>query len=72
MSIRNMEPVASKACRECGGTGTLWDFDVDGGKVRIPCPGCQRPNRYEQARAELAREYGTDAQRHRIAARSVR
>lgn len=64
-----MEPVASKACRECGGTGTLWDFDFDLSKRRIPCPGCQRLN---PTRAQMAREFGTDRQRQTIRAGSLR
>lgn len=67
-SFPDNPPVVSRACRECGGRGTVWDWDADGTKHPVPCPGCQ-PN---PVRAQMAREFGTDAQRRAIAQRTTR
>lgn len=52
------------ACPMCKGRGTVWDWDFDLSKTIRPCPVCDPvAKQREAARAALAREFGTDAQR---------
>jgi hypothetical protein len=62
MSLQFPDHVAaSRACRTCGGRGTIWDWDFDLSKVTRPCPDCRpKDARLEAARAALAREFGRD------------
>jgi hypothetical protein len=60
--------MAERECRFCEGTGRIWEWDFDGSKRVCPCPVCEENDRHERARAEAARQFGTDRQRREAAA----
>jgi hypothetical protein len=63
MNCRDNDDAVS--CRHCEDTGRVVAVDFDGRQAE-PCPACTP----DHARARLAHEFGTDAQRAEIGRRS--
>lgn len=52
-------------CPTCNDTGRIVTCEFDG-RTALPCPCRDADDRYAQARARLAQEFGSDQQRQRI------